>query len=355
MNKKLMSKNNQVPPIAIAMVVDAWFPDSKSNKKGVYGGGQVHVRELSKKLQSKYSCVIDIFYDSSANTFARILWSLVAPFSISLKVKKRGYQIIHSHGFNAGFVAKVASMLTGTPVVHTVHGSHLLDQKKKGFKAKLEQWLLTKIHYDAQISVSSTFLAYKRATKSIYIIRNGVNIKDFDQIKAKKKRNPTIIWVGRADKVKALSILKNAFSIVKKTLPNAQLELISGGRKSGMSLIQAYKQAWVFCLPSFAEGQPITLLEAWAAKLPVVVSRVGDNPKMVKHGVNGYLVAPGNADSLAQELLKLLQSPQKSKRLGTNGYNLVKNNYTWDEVAKQTYKVYVDLLQSREKRKSYAS
>ncbi len=98
-------------------------------------------------------------------------------------------------------------------------------------------------------------------------------------------------------------------------------------------------------MSSYAEGQPITLLEAWAAKLPVVVTRVGDNPQMVKHGVNGYLVEPGNPQSLAQELLKLLQSPLKAKRLGLNGYAMVKRSYSWDKVVEQTYSVYESLFQ----------
>jgi glycosyltransferase involved in cell wall biosynthesis len=265
---------------------------------------------------------------------------------IALKHRKNAYNLIHSHGFNAGFVSKAASLLLGIPVVHTVHGSHLMDQQAQSLKGKLERWLLTGVAYSAQITVSSTFLAYKRATRSISVIRNGVEVGDFDKISVRKASEPTIIWVGRRDKVKALDVLQNAYAIVKDSLPNAKLNLVSGGRLSGKSLIKAYQQAWVFCLPSYAEGQPITLLEAWAAKLPVVVTRVGDNPHMVKHGINGYLVEPGNPTSLAQELLKLLQSPLKAKRLGINGYNQVKKNNTWDEVVAKTHALYQNLLQS---------
>lgn len=345
MNKKLTSKSKNKKPIRIAMVVDAWFPDEKSGKKGVYGGGQVHISEISKRLRNVYGCDIDIVYDSHANIISRLLWSCVSPITILQKHRKKPFDIIHSHGFNAGLVGKIASILLRIPVGHTVHGSHLMDQGDASVKGKLERWLLTGIAYSAQITVSSTFLHYTRATKNISVIRNGVEIQDFDKITAKKTNNPTIIWVGRRDKVKALDVLQSAFEIVKQSVPDAKLNLVSGGRLSGKSLIKAYKQAWVFCLPSFAEGQPITLLEAWAAKLPVVVTRVGENPHMVKHGINGYLVEPGNAQSLAQELLKLLQSPLKAKRLGLNGYAMVKRSYSWDKVVEQTYSVYESLLQ----------
>ncbi len=328
----------------IVMIVDAWFPDKKSGKKGVYGGGQVHISEISKRLRNDYGCDIDIVYDSHANIISRMMWSCVSPITILQKHRKNPFDIIHSHGFNAGFVAKLASVLLKIPVVHTVHGSHLMDQNDSSFKGKLERWLLTGIAYSAQITVSSTFLAYKRATNDITVIRNGVDVGDYDKVVARKASEPTIIWVGRRDKFKALDVLQQAFEIIKVQLPNTKLNLVTGGRLSGKSLVKAYKQAWVFCLPSYAEGQPITLLEAWAAKLPVVVTRVGDNPQMVKHGVNGYLVEPGNPQSLAQELLKLLQSPLKAKRLGINGYATVKRNYSWDKVVNQTHNVYESLL-----------
>ncbi len=347
MKKKLTVQPKQLKPLYIAMIVDAWFPDQKSGKKGVYGGGQVHVRELSQRLKGDYHCDISIFYDRHASVWARIFWTMIVPFRIALAHQRQGFDLIHAHGFNAGFVGKLASIILKIPVVHTVHGSHLMDQKASSVKAKLEQWLLTGIRYDAQITVSSVFLRYKRATPNCYVIRNGVNVMAFDAVEAKKAKEPTIIWVGRRDKVKALEVLHQAFARVKETIPHAHLELVSGGRLFGKALVKAYKRAWVFCLPSYAEGQPITLLEAWAAKLPVVVTRVGDNPQMVKHGVNGYLVEPGNPESLAQELLKLLQSPLKAKRLGLNGYNLVKHSYSWDDVTSQTYKVYLHLLQSR--------
>jgi glycosyltransferase involved in cell wall biosynthesis len=344
MKKKLTTESIPKQSLRIAMIVDAWFPKKNSGKHGVYGGGQVHVNELSKRLHKRYTSQVEIIADPHHHMFTRLLWTFFTPLRIALMHQKKSFDLIHSHGFNAGLVGKITSLLLHVPVVHTVHGSHLMDQGDTSLKGQLERWLLAGIAYSAQITVSSTFLRYQRATKNISIIRNGVEIQAFDAITAKKESSPTIIWVGRRDKVKALDVLQQAFEIVKQSVPDVKLNLVSGGRLSGKSLITAYKQAWVFCLPSYAEGQPITLLEAWAAKLPVVVTRVGENPHMVKHGINGYLVEPGNAQSLAQELLKLLQSPLKAKRLGLNGYAMAKRNYSWDKVVDQTYAVYESLL-----------
>ena len=80
-------------------------------------------------------------------------------------------------------------------------------------------------------------------------------------------------------------------------------------------------------------------MEAWAAKLPVVVTKVGDNSRMVKDGVNGYLVEPGNTRDLARAIKKVLKNKNR-KKMGQEGYKLVKKKYTWQNCAKKTYEVY---------------
>jgi glycosyltransferase involved in cell wall biosynthesis len=138
--------------------------------------------------------------------------------------------------------------------------------------------------------------------------------------------------------------LRQAILKLRKKVPNLKTQLISDGLHTGKSLIKAYKRSHVFVLPSLAEGQPITLLEAWAAKLPVIVTKVGDNPLMVKDGVNGYLIDPGNVQQLASAIQKVLRARTKNEKMGESGYQLVKEEYTWENVANKTWKVYQEVL-----------
>jgi glycosyltransferase involved in cell wall biosynthesis len=80
-----------------------------------------------------------------------------------------------------------------------------------------------------------------------------------------------------------------------------------------------YARADIFCLPSFAEGLPIVLMEAMATGLPVVATRVMGVPELVEDGVSGFLVAPGNADELAGALGKLAASPDLRESFGRAG------------------------------------
>lgn len=329
----------------IVMLVDAWFP-KKSGGQGVFGGGQVHVWELKKRLTAKYHLDVAIFFPAHPNIFIRSLWTVYVIPKVLLWAKTHPPSLIHSHGFNSGIPAKICSLVLKVPVIHTVHGSALMDQNLRQPKAWLEKLILTKIRYDGQISVAKRFLTYPNVNRVMAVIPNGVDVQAFNAIRVKKYANPSLIWVGRDDRVKGLTVLKQAIQKVRKVMPNLKSNLVTGGRLRGKALIKAYKRAHVFVLSSLAEGQPITLLEAWAAKLPVVVTAVGDNPDMVVDGVNGYLVEPGKVNPLAAAIIRVLRARTKDRQMGLSGYRLVKKNYSWEMVASQTFAFYQRVMQN---------
>jgi glycosyltransferase involved in cell wall biosynthesis len=338
-----------MPPaktLHIAMLVDAWFP-GKYRGVGVFGGGQVHVSELAKRLESHHHCKVTLFYPAHPNIIIRAFWSFFVIAKLVAFSKRQPFHLLHSHGFNSGFPAKITSLILKIPVIHTVHGSANLDQSPRSLLYHLEKWLLTGITYDSQITVAAKFLDYPNNNRHVHVIPNGVNVAEFNQVRVKKYESPSIIWVGRQDKVKGVDVLKRAVLKVRKKIPKVRTNLVTGGRLYGKNLIRAYKKAHVFVLSSFAEGQPITLLEAWAAKLPVVVTAVGDNPLMVKDGVNGYLVEPGNVKQLADAIIKVLRSRSNDVKMGQAGYNYVSKHHHWDAIVAKTHHVYEEVLMRR--------
>lgn len=83
-----------------------------------------------------------------------------------------------------------------------------------------------------------------------------------------------------------------------------------------------------FCLPSFAEGVPVSLMEAMASRLPVVTTTIAGVPELVEHGVNGLLVPPGRADALADALEQLAGDPELRRRFGDAGRATVERRYS---------------------------
>jgi glycosyltransferase involved in cell wall biosynthesis len=330
--------------IRVAVLIDAWFPS--------IGGAQIHVRELMKRLRS--SCNFTLYHAPSSNIIIRFIWSFMVVLQVLWENQSRQFDIIHAHAFIAGFPAKILSLLTGIPVIFTVHGSHTLDlvELKRShpnlkiatplWKEILERWLLTGIRYDRLITVSESFLRYKNINRDYVVIPNGVNVGEFDAVNVRKNEDFTILFVGKTAPIKGLTYLNRAVKRVRKRYPLIRIKTIVGEISERERIIRAYKSSHVFVLPSLAEGQPIALLEAWAAKLPVIVTSVGDNEKMVKDGLNGYLVPPADIQALSKAIVTTYTNPNLAK-LGEAGYNLVKKNYPWQNAAKQTLKVYQEV------------
>ena len=75
-----------------------------------------------------------------------------------------------------------------------------------------------------------------------------------------------------------------------------------------------------------------------AAKLPIIATRVGDNHLLITDKL-GKLVEPEDHNQLSKTITTMLENPLRSKRLGVNGYQVVKNHYTWNQVASKYLKV----------------
>ena len=98
----------------------------------------------------------------------------------------------------------------------------------------------------------------------------------------------------------------------------------------------------VFALSSDAEGNPLALMEAMAAGLPVVATAVGGVPELVTHGRDGFVVPPGDPDSLAAALGRLIGSPEQRQAMGRDAES--KASATFDVA--HTVQSYVELYKT---------
>ena len=89
-----------------------------------------------------------------------------------------------------------------------------------------------------------------------------------------------------------------------------------------------YQRAALLVMPSFYESFGIACLEAMAFGLPVVATRVGGLPEVIEDGVTGLLVPPGDADALAQAMIRLLSDADLRRRMGQAGRERVLKEFT---------------------------
>lgn len=101
----------------------------------------------------------------------------------------------------------------------------------------------------------------------------------------------------------------------------------------------------IFALPSLGEAMPIALLEGMAAGLPVVASRVGGIPEIVREGVEGRLVEPGSAAELASAIRDLAEDGAARRRMGEASRARVRDRYDAGRMADRTCALYDEILE----------
>jgi glycosyltransferase involved in cell wall biosynthesis len=105
-----------------------------------------------------------------------------------------------------------------------------------------------------------------------------------------------------------------------------------------------YSEADMLCLPSFKENFPWVLLEAMSFRVPVIATNIAGIPEMIDHGGNGLLFEAGDGTRLKEHLEKLSSNSDLRQKLGEKGYQTVKQNFTVERMAQETYQVYEQLL-----------
>lgn len=352
----------------IALIIDTWFP--------AIGGGQINAYEISRRLAKK-DTRIDVITRNcgkdnlKTNNYLKIyklgpkskpnssMSKIIFLIRLFFFILSRDYDLMHVHPFLPSIVAKLISIYKNTPLIITVHGTRLFEEEKITPSRLLEKYILTGIKYDAQISVTKTFSKIPNINKKIFVIPNAINVEKFSKIKATKFKKPTILWVGRFDPVKRVKDLILSAQYISNETKNFQIMLVGygyeedklrklvktlnlknvifAGKKTGQNLVEVYKKSSLFVLPSASEGQPISVLEAKAASLPIVATNVGGISEIVQNGQEGFLVHPKNPKKLAEAILKILKNQNKyNQKLQENNKNL----HNWDEVAKMTKRVY---------------
>lgn len=104
----------------------------------------------------------------------------------------------------------------------------------------------------------------------------------------------------------------------------------------------AYRASDIFILPSLYEGNSLVVLEAMSVGLPVIVTNVGGAPDLISDGINGFLIStPPNPEEISEIIKTLLENEQMRKEIGGNARKTV-IQYSWDNIASQTMKLYME-------------
>lgn len=286
--------------------------------------------------------------------------------------------IVHTHGGRANFYGRLAARLAGVPLVVTTVHSHIdLD-----YAALLPNlWFssvdkLTRRLADHFIAVShelgAALITQGVTGERISVVHNGIPDVTVPPLKLQATfgltPGPVLCAVGRLVPVKRFDILLKAMQSVLASVPECKLVIVGDGPLEAelkhlaaeLSLTRAvifagYRLdaraiiagADVFVVSSDMEGLPIVLLEALAAKVPIVATAVGGMPEIIVPQTTGLLVPPRDPDKLADALVLTLLNREASALRARAGHAWFSTHATAHVMAAKTAAVYAQLKQKR--------
>lgn len=292
--------------------------------------------------------------------------------------RKERPEIVHTHTSKAGALGRLAAWLTGVPVVvHTPHG-HIFYGHFGRFASRIFLWIERALTKQTQRVIALTE-AERDETLSCGVGRaeqfavapSGIDLARFRAAASAGRSRPdwlgcpsdalVIGSVGWLTEVKGHRFLIEAFAKLKPNHPRLHLAIVGSGELREPYVALAARLGLrdsihllgdrqdipaclacmdLFVLPSLNEGMGRALIEAMAAGLPVVASRVGGVPAIVEDRRTGLLVPAGDAGALASALGELLDRPAWAKELGSAASRSIGDRFGADAMVREIESVY---------------
>ena len=187
--------------------------------------------------------------------------------------------------------------------------------------------------------------------RRVFPVGAGVNLPRIRSTIDKDYSAPRILFVGIDFERKGGPLLLDAFAIVRREIPDAELTIIGrtleaappGVRCIGPlskrnpddveRLLDEYHRASLFVMPSLYEPFGIVFGEAMAHRCPCIGTNICAMPEIIDHGCTGFVVSPRDSVTLARHMVALLKEPAMAKQFGERGYQKYLADLTWDAVA----------------------
>ncbi len=290
--------------------------------------------------------------------------------------------VIHVNSSKAGGLAGLAAwfykIITGRQLrlIFTVHG-WAFSEERPSWQLSLIKFFskLTAVFYDKIICVSEydQEMAIKNKiapADKLTAIHNGIDIEAISflsrqqaQEKLMGKTSPLVIGViAEWTKNKGLFCLLEAIIKIKPPTDGFDVVIIGSGENPDKEKMYAfvkkhqlkkvYLVEWIdkaaaylkafdiFVLPSMKEGLPYTILEAMAAEVPIIASKVGGLPEMIENNITGLLIESKNSQQLAEKILYLINHPELAQKMTEKAREKVVKEFTLEKMLQGTKRVY---------------
>ena len=311
----------------------------------------------------------------------RLAWALVQMVAIFRRVKP---DLVHTHCSVPGIVGRLAARLAGVPVVmHTVHGFAFHEGSKgpgaafaiavERFVGRLTDQLLSQNREDMDRAIRHRIVPERR----LEWVGNGIALDRFTAavppirplVPERDPGRPVVLTcVARMEPVKNHALLFEAAARLRQRGHRFELWLVGGGEgrvrcerqviELGLArevrflgyrndIPELLGRSDIAVLTSLKEGIPRAAIEAMAAGLPMVATRVTGTREVVRDGDTGFLVDVGEPAALADALARLIDDPALRERMGARGREVARAEFDEALIVRRLERVYRASLERR--------
>ncbi|TMB09601.1 MAG: glycosyltransferase [Deltaproteobacteria bacterium] len=243
-------------------------------------------------------------------------------------IRAEGIRIVHATDFNtnllglaAARVARVKAIVSRLDLGHLRAGFSTWHRKAEMMSSRLADLVVANAEAVREVCIREEGVR----PENCVVVRNGI---DLTLVEAVARLPPELhqvrfLCAGEGpegeyltDRIAQLGLGERVFLL---------------GHRLDVPAILARCQA--ACLCSSAEGLSNALMEAMASRLPIVATRVGGNPELVREGENGFLIPYGDAQALAEALRALLSAPEQAREMGLRGRRRVESALSMEKMA----------------------
>jgi glycosyltransferase involved in cell wall biosynthesis len=343
------------------------------------GGAEVLAAKLARLLEAHFRVVFvcldelgELGEQLRRDGFAvevlgrRSGWDWRCTWRLASFLRRRRVDLIHAHQYTPFFYALTARLLYhGPPILFMEHGRHFPDFPRR------KRILFNRLLLERRDRIVGVGEAVRQALihnegippARVSVIYNGIDLAKYswlclDRVGMRKElkldaNDFVIIQVARMDYLKDHATALRTAKRVASVNPNVRLVLVGEGpelekvqelaqrldltgitrflgvRKDVDRLLPA---ADMFLLTSISEGIPLTVIEAMAAALPVVATRVGGMGEVVIEGTTGFLAPAGDDAMLADRILHIVNNPEVRMRLGQAGSTRAQEMFSQEQM-----------------------
>ena len=294
--------------------------------------------------------------------------------SLAHAFRRHQISVVHSHEFSMAVYGAWAAWYAGIPHVITMHGGRYYAgrlQRRLAMRAAIATSGRTVAVSASLARALSRDLAIRESR--IRTIPNGIPYEPPACVTLREElglgpADRLLVSVGNLYPVKGHQYLIDAVARLSDRHPHLHVAIAGRGdlaqplasraREHGLAdrvhllglrsdVAAILAAADIFVLPSLSEGLPLAILEAMFAARPIVASDVGEVAVALAHGEAGMLVAPGNAEALAQSIDKLLSNPRQARELGARGAERAAAEYDLARMVHRYQATYGELVRGR--------